>query len=81
MIKKLGVGNKVNIEFYGKLIGTLIPRPALFLTCHMTVKLNLDQKLAIFVDSHMFTTLQAPGCMLWITPPPPLHFVWWMKSN
>ena len=40
---------KVNIEFYGKLIGTLIPRPALFLTCHMTVKLNLDQKLAIYV--------------------------------
>ena len=49
MIKKLGVGNKVNIEFYGKLIGTLIPRPALFLTCHMIVKLNLDQKLAIYV--------------------------------
>ena len=65
MIKKLGGGgDKVNIEFYGKLIGTLIPRPALFLTCHMTVKFNLDQKLAIFVDSHMITTLQVLGCML-----------------
>ena len=33
---------KVNIEFYEKMIGTQIPRLALFLTCHMTVKLNLD---------------------------------------
>ena len=57
MIKKLGVGNKVNIEFYGKLIGTLIPRPA-----HMTVKLNLDQTLAICVDSHMFTTIAGLCC-------------------
>ena len=43
-----GGGNKVNIEFYGKIIGTVIPRPALFLTCLMTVKLILDQKTCYF---------------------------------
>ena len=52
--------NKVNIEFCGKIIGTLITRVALFLIWHMTVKLNLDKKkIASFADSNMFEVLEA----------------------